>query len=777
MTKLSVEESLKIVVGDNNAKRMEQVIEAQRQGILDTLVRTTFYEKGTWQTGMTDDDCHHEMVNFVVSLGKHLKDKVDVLENTAKSSVIMDKMKADDSYGGIIRNLDLTDLHDAFNLPASDATRDGKIDAALRNIHDKINNDYRNIGVKATQEDTIIENVVKGLKTIATNLDDNQIRNYLTNKIVEEVFKQRKKECGPLTVRYHEGHVCADAKKINDFNQVVKDLKAKFDTIDSTAMSFIDRVFNLVDKNNESKYLHDLKTATAADVRLNLSKVSGNSVVTILENEYIPKLASSKRVWYEDIAGGYKSVPTSDPDFLRKLFRCVVLDVNTTVKECDKDIKAIILNIALGVDAKFNIDCQEVLKYRLRMNAKGEDDEDSVSGDLFGDIMDRVWERDEENLYKNEKDSNGTVKKVYYEPNDNTCKGALLNWSNTKDCCEFIAHCILNKPSDLSKCLKHLREEKMFEYAQKELKNLDPKIAEKLLEFFGIHDSEKPEMMFNKIIPTPFGKWKKEILPNLPNKDLRRVIEGNKKLLGYIDGVISFVTANPAILNKDIEKIDTDFDMAKKYAESIKASTHSSSKVYVEIPRNQLFMSAIEGLNCQPHFSEFVVGNFSNNGVMVGGASNIAPRMTSRIANMIGGGGHDDSANHPYVNYIGDNLNNAMKEISDMGYTIPRDEYKQLTDMIDDLKKKEKNLLSLTTTLRLLTDNLKFVKCAGLGNRLPSKQKISLKRLMSNGEIKEYLEQHINLYEDCLRNRVRYINEKSHSFFENIKRILEMCDV
>jgi hypothetical protein len=187
----------------------------------------------------------------------------------------------------------------------------------------------------------------------------------------------------------------------------------------------------------------------------------------------------------------------------------------------------------------------------------------STSEELISMTDRNVWRYDGDKLYRYDP---STGNKLYYDDNDQTTKDAVSTKNKcagtfvTKDddeCKKHVYECLLDEdPSSLAKCWivygKGVKSKlDFYDTAKKEIGQMHPLVALRTLQRFGFrsasqYDSEA-RMDLQKI--ESVDHWKNNYLDKKFPGDAATV-KGNENLLKYLELIVQYVNANPALINK-----------------------------------------------------------------------------------------------------------------------------------------------------------------------------------------------------------------------------------
>lgn len=211
----------------------------------------------------------------------------------------------------------------------------------------------------------------------------------------------------------------------------------------------------------------------------------------------------------------------------------------------------------------------KLLRYRLLEIAYGKynmsTNKTSNEHDEYYDfISDSIWKRDNKGKLYTMKDNKKIEinSKEYNEMIDNlgTCSSTYVSSS---DCNNYIEKCLLSDGS-FDECLKIINKNGFTETMQKEIKNMNPSVALRILQkfqFIIIKEFDPFTKISIKKIESA-ESWVKRMLSQLPDTDaakkpgsnditktIMETIENSRHILTYFQSVVDFINNNPAILN------------------------------------------------------------------------------------------------------------------------------------------------------------------------------------------------------------------------------------
>ena len=131
--------------------------------------------------------------------------------------------------------------------------------------------------------------------------------------------------------------------------------------------------------------------------------------------------------------------------------------------------------------------------------------------------------------------------------------GNVNCYGTNLDNCDKVFECLLSGDSKrLGRCLAKLRSADMALVAGKEVKDMQPQIALKLLKTFGIELREEYGMK----VPMEFLEWR-ATMESRVGHDAADAIKQNKKLVEYLRQIVHLVRANPAIIAENRQTMNS----------------------------------------------------------------------------------------------------------------------------------------------------------------------------------------------------------------------------
>jgi hypothetical protein len=287
--------------------------------------------------------------------------------------------------------------------------------------------------------------------------------------------------------------------------------------------------------------------------------------------------------------------------------------------------------------------------------------------DDFGDM--NSWKIDTRGLYKT-KDS----KKIYIGQRDNNCYTTQVK-GTPESCDKYLLECLLDGDKNLDKCKVFMAPESdFFNVAQDEIHHIHPMLALRTLEKFGFI----PITKFDSVAKMNLKKMS-NIKDN--NNNLMSLIKSNPKLSTYLDIIVDYVNANPALLN---EHYDGQSEESKP--KSSNTNTSKSNSVFIDSKILEEMRNYIEQNVFNKNMPQFILVKnnirFESNSKQGGG---IAPQLRADYY----------TKNNKRGAVLLENFTKAtITELSqNYNVTIDEDDIDRILHELEDLKNLEDNLI------------------------------------------------------------------------------------
>lgn len=514
------------------------------------------------------------------------------------------------------------------------------------------------------------------------------------------------------------------------------------------------------------------------EIRINLMKVDRMSPDVLFGRTlpFLPISDDSVKVWYTDAVKGHP-VPLNISDlsetFFQDLYNCVyksdtsVCRFNSMTLNIPSDFTKVEKN-----NADFSIADIMVIKNFIasrKQPQKTQVNESHSFESLFiEDMVSRtMYKRDESGqLYYVSADGKNVPydgQFIKYE----TCLGSVLSGDN-KTCSTLVRECLLSgDKNELSECMSKLQNANLFEVAHEEFENADPDVIVQILRTFGIGRVISLDPILGEMsVPQSFESWKDTRLNEL-RPALRNAILNDTKLCDYLKGAISFVTHNPAILNKNLR---SQLNMRSKSIENdtyLKAlgkteyANLNETSIKHKLFDAQMFVKAITYPQIAITSRAHVTAPFNN--VITGGGFIINPNQSL----MKGGNpSWEDSImrklkRNGNTSYLVDLLmENLFSDMKSGGIPLNDSDYLKVKDGIKKLAHGEEKLTRYYSMLRALADLALFFKASGCVEPSDNIRELSLEDIVSRQDTLQYLYNNISSVQNCINENIQDQNSK-----------------
>lgn len=301
-----------------------------------------------------------------------------------------------------------------------------------------------------------------------------------------------------------------------------------------------------------------------SNVRINLiraatSPVAGARGNNPLLSSVIPFLPSKATgIWYSDAS---RTLHKIAPNAAARPNKFVLVDAYTNGYD-NKDVAGQPISLdKLDPMDRFTIWVDKLVRMRL-MHLKRSPTVSLPSADekQFISLGDHnIWKHDGEGkLFKS---VNGKVE--YYGDTDQNSLSALkadfkcystLTKGNDKQCQEYMFDCLLSGDADgLKKCRNFHADANFYDVAKEDIQEMHPIVALRTLQKYGFryiskYDDEA-KMNLNKV--EPVKHWLENYMAKkFPDPEDQRSVQGNTRLLDYLELIVQYVNANPTLINK-----------------------------------------------------------------------------------------------------------------------------------------------------------------------------------------------------------------------------------
>lgn len=310
------------------------------------------------------------------------------------------------------------------------------------------------------------------------------------------------------------------------------------------------------------------------------------------------------------------------------------------------------------------------------------------------------------------------------------CYNTYVNSDGVEQCREYIFDCLLEDDGPgLSGCLNKLRSKEFFTVAVREINNIHPVVALKTLNKFGFYPPEEVtevingrEVTLKKVMDV--NKWLQNYMTkNFTDDNVRKAINGNDRLIAYLDLVVQYVNSNPAILNKGLN-VQTG-EMIGKYKPS-KMCNDLGIPARREPKRGHALVNQVARLDNHlktgyqrvgaknPDWSVSVqTGRLSTPfGSAINPGAFGAP-VTTGVFSMMGGGSASSQLSQPSVRssqLIGNVLNALYNELANRNKRITDVDKQKISHRLNALAKEEEELLKTVRYIEEYNSLLDYFK-------------------------------------------------------------------
>ena len=384
--------------------------------------------------------------------------------------------------------------------------------------------------------------------------------------------------------------------------------------------------------------------------------------------------------------------------------------------------------------------------------------------DLFvEDMVSRiVYQRDSDGrLYRI---VNGT--KTYYDSdvsvNATSCAGTQLNQGalGSDGCVKFVRDCLVSgERGSLDQCLANLSNVNLFTVAQKELENVDPEIAIRILKTFGFNKVSRQNSS-EPVRVQSFQSWENTVAKDL-SPNVRSSIIGNKKLCDYLKGVVSFVNSNPAILNPGMRNDQQQDATVVVNDDYLKALGKNG------VWKNPRPNTAQSKLFDSEMLMRGALSHVSTPGMLTNPFTNVTysqGMVTSPFGNLRGGSNSHEQSLIEKVNAREPNVlfalhASVLSDLERSGKKLNELDSDRLNNGMEEFNKIKERMAELFVMLRTLTDLANFFKSSGCVAR-DNEYNISLEQLRSRSDTLMFLKKNIGDLQQCIGDNASQQNSK-----------------
>lgn len=504
-------------------------------------------------------------INFSPPYGPHTYN--DFINSFVDNGALVDSMFSDSNVNS---NLKIILSSIGNNQARSQLIADikGKLPATLFAIFSYVINEANRRGI--TNEKNVYD-------FFSTNFNKLQMMEKIT-----QVFKSSISDF--INKNFGMNYTTADNKYVEYFiNQVYNN----WDNMSEDSKNFYRTVIRLFKYNNgtwEEVGENELKNAMVSKdkYRINLRKKSpGDSVPYFWY--MIPEVPSNvEKIFFTDKNGKKIYYDTARREFDIKSFNGVQTGGATVI---ENTLRRMYTEIYKNVSSVFTDQIQQrfdpslvksefpglwidkIVRNRLfQINQSSQKKQQNqqphqphqYDDEVFDFITQNMWKRSGDTLYMIK---NG--EKIIHDPNDKKFQELLTSSNNCfttgsfndkENCRAFMNECLLDHdPKNIMKCISVMENKDFAASARKEISNMAPVVALNLLKKFGFRTYKIFDMEANNDIMKveDVSHWLKTYMKKIFDNDSKAqsAIEGNDKILQYLNLVVEFVNANPEILN------------------------------------------------------------------------------------------------------------------------------------------------------------------------------------------------------------------------------------
>ena len=370
-------------------------------------------------------------------------------------------------------------------------------------------------------------------------------------------------------------------------NDLYENVYAKWDTIDECSKVFFRWIIDILDVNNkvvpENEYMR--VAANKKNYRLNLRKTMiGGYYPSFISMIYEPE-TNFTGFWYTNKLLQQKLINYYDATVLKVLFMASY--TGKTVKYDGQVIDTITNNDVPATMCSFDINkLMKDLINRCKIYYKVFSDNDRPMTDtiinrLYFDFpYGNIWQRDHlGNLVRIVK---GEIVRYDESPvtndDDNSCFGTYMYGVSQKElqeldseeleerrrfyksACKKVFSCLENGDVEgVERCEANWEADVGFEVGIKEISNVKPQTAIKVLDTFGFRKfkAAHPKFGNNPLFQyESVDSWMRGVVNNRFTNDKVKdaLTGGNSRVLKYLALLVSHVNSNPSMLNKDFKR-------------------------------------------------------------------------------------------------------------------------------------------------------------------------------------------------------------------------------
>jgi len=393
-----------------------------------------------------------------------------------------------------------------------------------------------------------------------------------------------------------------------------------------------------------------------------------------------------------------------------------------------------------------------------------------MDGELYDFITNTTWKREGHHLYKidngqkipvsdNQDDILNSIK------NSSNCYASLLPYNSSDPRCDDVFNCLKSdNTDDLNKCLSNLRGNH-FQQAVTDAKKGNPYVVVMILKKIGVKMKTTLVTKSNKTMTINEPMSKDEWL-NSMNDSMRKSISSNTDFVNYVNGLITYLTNNPTILNKD-------FNSNYQPVSTVPSGVPELKPWNPIVTNNPSVTSTILSTMAPVRFNPINVSQslpLPFNNTVIG--ATLGPAIT--VNSMTGGG---DPVSISHIQQLMDPQNIHIQNASDVhrqafgrirnelkriGYELSESDISKVTQAISHLEKQEVNLQKLHNVLIKLINygTSKGIDCRRIPDNQPSQlpnvvNSTDLSSIKTDHDLQTYLHTNIKEVERCMNNNYR----------------------
>lgn len=666
----------------------------------------------------------------------------------------------------------------------------------------EVNNKFKEYEKKRNQIN--LSNIVDYYNEILNRLLANRSQDTFKECVIAGFFSEIKKQLGTTSFGEH-----TFAKSNEWTRQVIEQVFDIWNNLSPVARTFYGKHMHLFAKRELDRGVPAVGAVVPAtdyvdlmptgkftshgfnrkNLRINLMKARG--VGEVLFGETLPWLpVDTGKVgmgWYTASNGNLKSFKL-EKDSIRKIYNDLYKTGVFVLNGRPLDFpKAYADTLDLYENKDFDINDMQIIYNSIRTKTTPDDRKDPEVvqfEDLFEDLATNdFYRRDENGLFKM---MNG--QKVYagMQPSSDNCASTHLNNSNNTECVRIVRKCLIDgDKNELAKCLDELRDNNLFDVAQKELEGIHPEIAIKILKTFGIGGKS-----VNGIhVVESLNEWMDRTVSRL-KPDVRDAIVNNMQLRDYISGVIAFVNANPAIMNKNLsESANVKIQAPEEvHQEDVKMCKELYRRPKVDSKKELLFTglrlgnyaSSVSAL--PPSLVSMSAPDFYTNSIrgrsplsltipgialgfgQMGGGLNSSKIYEEKLQKRASSGEMGSALLEGLIKSVVSDLERA-------GKTIKQSDLEAMMKGINQIKRNEEKLIELYVMMRSLVDLSDFFKSSCAENVVP--KEISIRDIRNRSDTIAFLKDSINKMEDCIDRNVNSQHTACNGMIQTFASIFE----